>query len=84
MISYLHNIAYAILPVVVPTPKNKLPKKLTPTEILQARIDGVREDMLQIHLKRAELRGQERQLDILLNEYQLSLEFFRAREIAQP
>lgn len=80
MLSYLHNIAFAILPAIVPTPRNKLPTKPTATMVLATRIQQVREDMLALHLQRAELRGKERQLDILLNEYQLSLEFFNNRE----
>lgn len=80
MLTYLHNIAFAVLPAIVPTPRSKLPAKPTPTETLTQRIEQVKEAMLALHLKRAELKGEERQLDILLKEYELSRAFFAERD----
>lgn len=82
MLSYIHNIAFAILPGIVPTPKSKLPPPPTSSEVLQGRIDEVKAAMLRLHLKRAELRGEERQLDILLKEYELSKDYFDKRDAA--
>lgn len=80
MLTYLHNIAFAVLPAIVPTPRSKLPPKPTPTETLSLRIEQVKEAMLALHLKRAELRAEEKQLNILLNEYELSRTFFAERD----
>lgn len=83
MLSYLHNIAYAVLPAIVPTPKSKIPPVPTPAEVLTQRIEEVKAAMLALHLKRAALRGEERQLDILLKEYELSRDFFVKRDTAE-
>lgn len=82
VLSYIHNIAFAVLPGVVPTPACKLPPVPTPAEVLTMRIDQVKAAMLDLHLKRAALRGEERQLDILLKEYELSRDFFVKRDAA--
>lgn len=81
MFKWLHRVGYAMMPALIPTPQDQLPPKPTPSAILKQRIEDVRDELLQLHLKRAEIRGQERQLEILINEYQLSLAFFGDREL---
>lgn len=82
MLTYLHKVAFAILPGIVPTPKSMIPPPPTPTEVIGYRIEQVKEAMLALHLKRAALRAEERQLEVLLNEYELSLDFFKTRDAA--
>lgn len=54
MISYLHNIAYSIFPVLVPTPKTKQRPAPTDREIIEQQIELTKLKLLAAHFAKIE------------------------------
>ncbi len=80
MFRYMHRVAYAIFPALVPTPQEAIPPKPKASDAFQERLDNARSDLADLHVRRAQLRGDEKRLQTMITEYELSLDFFKKRE----
>lgn len=74
MIRYLHNIAFAILPAIVPTPRPV--RQLTNRDIIQGMIGDAKGMMFVHKLQRCKHRAEEKKLEIEINELEIMLQDF--------